>query len=234
MAALAIQSSAPWVGENGRADMSKIPWLLVSLALLVSSAVAKNQRTALSDGLRCLACERELTDADPVIVHRGRTVGLCSEPCAGAFAANPDPYFAKLSPRGAFLDEDERPSGPVGRPWFWFGVYVVAGLISAAVCAYVAVNRAQPPLGWFFAGLFGNVAALIVVLLVVPRGDLALLPAGVPHGLGKVATTRRPIACSACGRDNHPSATSCSRCGSAVVATVTSEVARVARAKGTR
>ena len=211
--------------------MSKIPWLLASLAMLIGSVAAQSERTVATEGQRCLVCSKELTDADHGIVHRGRVVGLCAGMCSDAFHADPDPYFAALSPRGAFLAEDEVLQGPVGRPWFWFGVYVVLGLVSAAVCSYVAVNRAQSPLGWFFAGLLGNVAALVVVLFIVPKGDPTLLPAGVPAGLGKVPTTRRPVACPSCGRENHPSAQHCSRCGAGLVATVTSEVER---AKGGR
>ena len=208
---------------------SMIARVVVCVLFLATSWFGSDARAQELDpvGRHCLVCDRELESADTCIVHRGRTVPLCTGMCADKFTADPELFFARSSPRGAFLQEDPVEAGPMRGPWFWFGVYVVAGLISAALSAYIAVNRAQPPLGWFFAGLFGNVAALVVVLFFVRRGDATLLPAGVPSGLNKVPTTRRPRACPSCGRHNHPSASSCASCGTALQADVVSEVATV-------
>ena len=203
--------------------------VLVCALFLATSWFGPDARAQEQDpvGRHCLLCDRELQPGDTSVVHRGREVHLCTGVCAEKFEDEPERHFVRSSPRGAFLQEDPVDAGPVKTPWFWLGIYGVAGLISAALSAYIAVNRAQPPLGWFFAGLFGNVAALVVVLLFVRRGDASLLPAGVPGGLNKVPTTRSPRVCPSCGRQNHPSASNCADCGAQVQADVVSEVATV-------
>ena len=49
--------------------------------------------------------------------------------------------------------------------WLYLGIYVLVGLVCAAACGYLAVNRGLQPIPWFFAGLVGNVAAIFVLIL---------------------------------------------------------------------
>jgi hypothetical protein len=120
------------------------------------------------------------------------------------------------------------PERPMGRGWLWLGLYVTAGLVAGAACAYLAVGRALRPLPWFLAGLAGNVVAL-AILATRPAGDRRALPEGVPPGLVKVATTHAPAACPVCGATNHPAAAACSACGAALSPTVQAETARIRR-----
>ena len=208
-------------------------WTLLVLVLLGGSAwagVQASRRVEARDGDRCLACDSEIGESDFVLLHRGRRVPMHVGACEAHWDADPLPIFAKLQAKGALFQEAEHAAEHAGvshSPWFWFGVYVLAGLISSAASAYVAVNRAQPPLAWFFAGLAGNVAALVVLLFIIPRGDPSLLPAGVPVGLAKVPRTRAPRACEGCGAESHPSASKCGGCGASMVPLMPSEVQSV-------
>ncbi len=178
------------------------------------------------EGEQCLVCRKRIFGDDVVeIRYQGRTFHV------GAvflkdFAADPQRYFSNMQARSALFDENALRARPMATGWLWFGVYVLAGLIFAAVCGYVAVSRALSPIPWFFAGLVGNVAGL-VVLLVTPRGDERQLPAGIPRGLRKVPLTRAPVRCASCGAMNHPAAQGCSDCGAGLEPAVESEARRV-------
>ena len=206
--------------------------VLLSAALLgglgsEARAAAQDSRVEARDGDRCLACDAEIGDADFVLLHRGRRVPMHAGACEEHWNADTTGVFAKLQPRGALFQEaasEAEHYGAAKSPWFWLGVYMLAGLVCAAASAYLAVNRAQAPLPWFFAGLVGNVAALAVLVFIIPRGDATLLPAGVPAGLAKVPTTRAPRPCNACGTELHPSAAICSGCGVTLTPLVASEV----------
>ncbi len=165
-------------------------------------------------------------EGDVCIVHRGRRVSLHADGCVAAWKASPEALFASLQPRGALFEEPEGPSLPLRGGWLLFACYVVLGLVAGAACAYVAVARALRPLPWFFAGLVANVLAL-GVLLTRPPGDASALPAGVPPGLTKVPTTRRPARCPSCAGENHPSARACAECGAALAPAVDPETARL-------
>ena len=187
--------------------------------------LADQGRAIAHGGEGCVACGAPVEEGTEIPFHRGRAVPIC-EPCLdmGAWEGKRDELFAKLQPKSALFTEASEETVPVLSGWFWFGVYVLAGLVCAAASAYLAVNRAQSPATWFFAGLFGNVAALVVLLFIIPKGDATLLPAGVPSGLAKVPTTREPVVCPSCGRENHPSAKNCSSCGAGLSPSVASEV----------
>ncbi len=180
-------------------------------------------------GEQCLVCRKRIFDEDVVeIRYQGRTfhVGV---PFFGDFKDDPERYFARLQARSALFDENAMRAPPMALGWLWLGLYVLTGLVFSAVCGYVAVSRSLSPIPWFFAGLLGNVAAL-VVLLFAPRGDPAVWPGGIPGGLRKVPTTRAPVACPQCASTNHPAAGRCSACGADLAPTVQSEAARVSQA----
>lgn len=179
------------------------------------------------DGERCLVCGERIYGEDVVeIRYQGRTFHV-AKPFLGDFQGDPARYFAKLQARSALFDEESLAgSRPLALGWFWMGVYVLAGLICSAMCGYVAVCKALSPLPWFFAGLVGNVAGVVLVLFV-PRGDDSALPAGIPRGLCKVPTTRSPRACPTCRATNHPCAETCGSCGSPLKPSAVAETKRV-------
>jgi ribosomal protein L40E len=71
-------------------------------------------------------------------------------------------------------------------------------------------------------GMAFNVLAYIA-LAMKPKRELTAV-AGVPAGLRKIATTREPAPCPACGATNHPSAAKCLECGAALRPQTRSEV----------
>ena len=141
-------------------------------------------------------------------------------------------YFHKLQARSALFDEETNAAPAMATGWLYFGIYVLGGLVFAALCGYLAVTRSLSPLPWFFAGLVGNLAALLV-LLVTPRGNPVSAPAVVPAGLAKVPVTHAPARCETCGRLNHPSAKECSHCNAPLNPTTPSEVVSLQQAEET-
>jgi len=179
------------------------------------------------EGEQCLVCGRRVHGDEVVEVrYKGRTF-FVSAAMFGLFEEDPEQYFCTLQARAGLFDEAGVAARPMASGWLVFGLYVLVGLIFAAGCGYLAVARAHRPLPWFFAGLLGNVAAL-VVLLATPRGDAAAMsPFGVPPGLAKVPTTRSPQPCPRCGGTNHPAATACSGCAAPLEPGIEPETARI-------
>ena len=178
------------------------------------------------DGEQCIVCRKPIYGEDVVEIRfQGRTF-FVGAPFFEDFKKDPLRYFATLQARAALWDETALDGPRLATAWLWFDVYVLTGLIFSALCGYVAVARALRPIPWFFAGLFGNVVVL-GVLLAVPRGDAAALPAGIPRGLRKIPTTRAPVPCPSCGALNHPCAAACSGCGHELSPSVAAETGRV-------
>ena len=175
-----------------------------------------------ADGERCIVCGKVMRDGSIVeLRYKGRSIHVAPDMLEALLEA-PDTHFHKMQARSALFDEETHAT-PFGSAWLWFGIYVLAGLVCAALCGYLAISRALSPLPWFFAGLVGNVAAVVVVLLA-GRGNAATAPAGIPPGFAKVATTRAPVPCASCGRWNHPSADRCAGCEATLTPAVASEV----------
>ena len=170
------------------------------------------------EGEQCLVCGQTVHGDEVVEIRfRGRRF-VVKASMLGDFEGDPDQYFAALEARSALFDEmAARPE--VSPLWLWVGGYIFVGLLFAALCGYLAVSRGLAPVSWFFAGLAGNVAAL-VVLLVTPRG---LAAANLPGGLTKVPRTHTPVACDGCGASNHPAASRCAGCNAALQPTAASE-----------
>lgn len=178
------------------------------------------------EGEQCLVCGQRIDGIDIVEVrYQGRTF-FVAEPMLPQFEADPEAYFRRIQARSALFDEAAVRARPIATGWLVAGLYVLAGLICGALAAYVAVGKALAPLPWFVAGLLGNVVGLGAVI-ARPTGDASALPAGVPAGLAKVATTRAPAPCPACGALNHPSAAGCASCGASLTPTVRPETERV-------
>ncbi len=177
------------------------------------------------EGEQCLICGQPIHGGEVVeLRYKGRRFYV-AKPLLGDMLADPDRYFSKLQARSALFNEDAFATPIATNAWLFFGLYVLVGLVSSALCGYLAISRALPPLPWFFAGLFGNVAA-IAVLLTTQQGDLKASPAGIPRGLAKVPTTHNPAPCPNCRYQNHPSVQHCGRCQTSLTTGYESEVAR--------
>jgi hypothetical protein len=175
------------------------------------------------DGEICVTCGKPITKDDVTYMVDGQRVPVHKGACVGALAAKPAEWLNKLKPRGAFLDAGAATLG-LSSGWLFFGSYILLGLIFGALAAHRAFGVGRDPLAWLAAGFVTNVIGY-TILLSLPRQEVHAL-AGVPTGLGKVASTYSPEACPACGAENHPSARICSGCGGALAPRVVSDVQR--------
>jgi hypothetical protein len=171
----------------------------------------------------CVVCNRPIGPSDVVYLIGGQRVPVHRVNCDGRLHANPSKYLAKMKPRGALLDASSVNS-QASNDWLYFGLYILAGLIFAALAAQRAFHAGRRPLVWLILGLVGNLPAY-AVLLALPKREVRAL-GGIPPGLGKIASTYSPQKCLKCGTENHPSARECSGCGAKLNPTMESEVVR--------
>jgi hypothetical protein len=152
------------------------------------------------------------------------------------FLSNPRKYLMRLKPMGgALLGADSNQPGMANRAgnnqqsvshaWIYCGLYVLLGLVFAAICAHRALHVGYSAWAWFGLGLVLNAFAYIL-LLTRPKREIRA-PAGVPSGLGKIAATHAPQHCPKCSAFNHPSAVRCLECGASLSPGIESEVKRV-------
>lgn len=175
-------------------------------------------------GETCVVCNKPIGPDDVVYLVDGQRVPVHRGDCDDRLHASPAKFLAKLKPRGALLDASSL-SSQASFGWLFAGFYVLAGLIFGALAAHRAFHVGRKPLAWLAIGLIGNLPAY-AVLLVLPKREVRAL-AGIPPGLGKIASTYSPQACPKCGTENHPSARECSGCGAKLNPTMESEAARV-------
>lgn len=195
--------------------------LLLLLIVLLAPLASGTEQSLTSQGQTCLVCGKGIEEEGVEVAMKGRRVYLHKGACQEEWLANADAYFSQLQPKAALWDESGAAHGVLLGGWFWFGLYVLAGLIFGALSAYGAINRGLNAGHWFFAGLLFNVFALVALLT---RGKFET--GNVPKGLSKVALTHQPVPCPACPAENHPSASHCSRCGSVLDPTHSSETER--------
>jgi len=183
----------------------------------------------------CIVCNNPVGPDDSVYIVQGQRVPMHAAE-EHEFFSNPQKYLMRMKPvGGALLGADSNQPGmanragsdrqEVSRGWIYGGLYVLLGLVFAAVCAHRALHTGYSPAAWFGLGLVFNAFAYIVLLTRPKRGVVA--PAGVPRGLGKIAATHAPQPCPKCGTFNHPAATQCLGCGAHLSPAVESEVRRV-------
>ena len=175
------------------------------------------------DGENCATCGKPVTKHDVTYMVEGQRVAVHKGLCLGALSAKPVEWLSKLKPRGALIDATAAQVG-LSSGWLFFGIYILLGLIFGALAAHRAFSVGRDPLTWLAVGFVTNVIGY-AVLLALPRREVRAL-AGVPAGLGKVASTYSPEACPACGAENHPSAHVCSGCGATLKPRIVSEVQR--------
>lgn len=201
----------------------------VSIELNLLSELSNARRVAVKPGEICIVCGQAVGADDDAYLVNGQRLAVHKQRCEMAFAKQPGKYLGHLRPHGSqFMDTMTPNAGSLWGPWWaWLalGLFVVAGLICAGLCAYRALNRSINPIPWFFAGLFLNVLGY-VWLLTRPGGQAVPSMGDSRRGLVKIPATYMPRACPKCRTPNHPAAAVCANCGSALRPVVESEVAR--------
>ncbi len=177
--------------------------------------------TEVRPGDHCIVSGKPLGPNDICLMVEGRRVPLKRE-ALDIFLQNPERYFARLQPKSALFTEDMGQGKPLNLSWFFFGVYVLVGLVFAALTAHTAVAKGLSPIPWFFTGLLINAFGYLSVLTRKPE-----IVKEVPEGLRKVPLTAEPMKCDKCGHENHPSARTCAACGNSMTPQILSETERV-------
>lgn len=172
----------------------------------------------------CLVCKGPVHSNDVVYLVRGQRVAVHRGEHEQDLLARLHYWLAQIQPRVALFSVDQG-LGSLSSFWFFACLYVVVGLILAAATAHLAVQKALPPVPWFFAGLFLNAVGYLTLLTRAP-GDARAFPSGVPRGLRKVPLTYDSAVCPCCGAPLHPAARNCRRCGSEVTPSFESEARR--------
>lgn len=214
--------SAALAKEPAAATKPAITAQELSNSELVVNGKPLGQPVAPRSGEVCVVCKRPLGTEGMVYLINGQRLPLHLGNCYSAFAKDPQKFFAILQPHGAFLGTSDEGRG-LSWAWFLAGLYVLLGLVFAALCAHRALNAGRNPAAWFAAGLLLNALGFLW-LLTRPRRQVT---EAVPEGLGKVATTYAPLPCPACGALNHPAADRCAACGNRLESVVSSEVEKV-------
>jgi YHS domain-containing protein len=201
--------------------------LVLALVLGAATALAAKpagQAVASTDpmppGYRCPVDGQIVHDRQRPIEWEGRRYFADSDACVRRFEQDPERFARRVEPRAALFA-----AGAPSRssPWLLVvSVYLVVGLLSGGVAAYLAVGRGVAGFRWFLVGLAGN-----VVGLALAWSALGSRPVTAPPGLAKAAATADPESCPSCGRTNHPSAERCAGCGAALSPATRSEVRSV-------
>ena len=197
---------------------------LLALAFLLNGRLVQGQEatrgvTPPADKRPCLVCGGAYHEEMEIIQYQGRWVFLCEGPCRQAWEADPDLFFAQLQGQGALFGEEQVIPGQIHYGWFYFGLYVLAGLVCGALCSYMAISRGMAATGWLAAGLLLNVIALLILAVFVKKPLLE----NIPKGARKIPATANPVLCPECKGENHPSAERCAQCGHALTPTVKAE-----------
>lgn len=181
------------------------------------------ERVPYKPGDICVVCNHPVTEDDVVYAAGGQRVPIHQAELSNNVAWQVQLLFARLQPRGAFLGAENGIG--LSRAWFYAGLYILVGLIFAALCAHRALHTGHSPPAWFGIGLVLSLAGYLL-LLTRPRREVTA-PGGIPRGLHKISATYPPQPCTSCGTLNHPSAAACAGCGAQLEPRMTSEVARV-------
>jgi cytochrome c553 len=207
--------------------------LAVAGALVFAAAVAAQTpahennanslgpRAAPAQGEICVVCNHPVGPDDDVYIVNGQRMPVHRGTCLAELESHLEKYKARMRPAGNFLGVEPDASTALTTRWLALGLYVLLGLVFAALSVNRAINSGQRPVPWFFAGFFLNVFAWAV--LVARHRRIRSL---APKGLAKVPQTATPLACPGCGRLNHPAASTCLDCGRKLEPAAVSEAAR--------
>ncbi len=224
----------PAAAQGGRPTKRAVPimsrlvalWTVVLLAsvLYLHAQDSPHRHRDAKSGETCVVCNNRVSGKDACYLAGGQEVVVhAADGCEREFLRHPAKYLAALRPNDILFAVWPRSS--MATAWFWFGLYVLAGLLFGGLSAHRALATGRAPLAWFLAGLFFLIVAYGYLLVAKPLAAVAL-----PAGLRKLATTREPLPCPKCGSGNHPSARNCSGCGSELTPMAPSEVAAALRA----
>jgi len=191
--------------------------------VVVLSDQSTARRVPYKPGDICLACNDPIHGHDPVYMVEGQRIPIHEQEVSKDLPGQLQQLLALVQPRGAFIGARQAQRA-LSSVWFWSGLYILVGLVFGALCAHRSLHTGYGAMGWFLAGMAFNVFAYLV-LRMRPRREI-LAPAGIPHGLGKIAATYSPESCPKCGTLNHPSAAACSGCRAQLEPKLSSEVAR--------
>lgn len=172
-------------------------------------------------GETCLVCNLPLDKDDVAYLVNGQRLAVHRKTCYDKLLSDPWRFLALLRPQGAFLGAGLEARG-LSPAWFLLGLYVLTGLLFAALCAHRALHAGHNPAAWFGVGLAINLVGYLW-LLTKPMKDVHA-PEGIPGGLAKIPATYSPEVCPACGKANHPSAHACASCGAQLRPAIPSEV----------
>ena len=178
-------------------------------------------RVEVRPGDHCLVSGKPLGPNDVCLLVDGRRVPLKKE-AVNIFLNNQEKYFSKLQPRSALFTESMANPTSLSMGWFLFGIYVLIGLIFAALTSHAAVGKGLRPIPWFFVGLLFNALGYLAVLTKKSQAT-----GNIPEGFAKVPLTSAPSVCQSCGYENHPSAKNCSSCGTGLSPETSSEVEKL-------
>ncbi len=201
-----------------------IGFLLLASGLYLHAQDSPRRHRDAKSGEICVVCNNRVGGKDACYLAGGQEIVVhAADSCEGEFLRHPGKYLASLRPNDILFAV--WPRSGMATPWFWFGIYVLVGLLFGGLSAHKAIATGRAPLAWFLAGFFFSVVAYGYLLAARPRGPVTL-----PAGLRKIPTTREPLPCPKCGSGNHPSARNCSACGSELKPMAPSEVAAALRA----
>ncbi|HUY15198.1 MAG TPA: zinc ribbon domain-containing protein [Terriglobia bacterium] len=183
-------------------------------------------RVSQKPGDVCLIDGKKLRPTDPVyLIVNGFRIPLHWPDCYDRFIHSPRKWLSHLEPGGgAFLGAEAGSGGP-SLIWIWLGIYVLAGLAFAAICAQRSLEVGYAPAAGFALGFFLNLPGYLF-LVSRPRRKVQA-PGGIPAGLRKIPATHSPQACPRCGMPNHPSAQACIACGVKLLPRFASEVSKI-------
>jgi hypothetical protein len=190
---------------------------------VVAEGKVIGRRVPTVKGEICAQCLQPLGENDAAYQVQGQRIALHHHEVESDLGAQLQRLVAAIQPRGAFLGAGAEGAG-ISQFWFFAGLYVLAGLVFGALAAHRALNSGYGAVRWFFVGFLLTLPGYLY-LLTRPKREVAA-PAGVPPGLKKIAATYSPVACVACGTENHPSAAECSGCKKKLEPRIASEVAR--------
>ena len=198
--------------------ISFVLFLTLSYSQHVSSTEYNYPRVEVRPGDHCIVSGKPLGPDDICLLVDGRRVPMKKE-ALNIFLSNQEKYFSRLQPKGALFTEDMRKFKILSIGWFLFGIYVLIGLIFAALTSHAAVGKGLKPIPWFFAGFLFNVLGYLAI--VTKKSEAS---GDIPEGFRKVPLTSQPSVCLGCGYENHPSAKNCSSCGVALNPREASEI----------
>jgi hypothetical protein len=216
VAALERHSAGQAAQTPGKKTAEPLPQEIVRNGKVIGHRVSPRP------GEICTLCYQPVEENDAAYVVQGQRVALHTAEIESDYSGQLLRLVAQLRPRGAFVGAGEDANLASG--WFYFGLYVLTGLIFGALAAHRALHKGYNPAAWFAVGLALNLVGFLVLVSRPAREVIA--PAGVPAGLRKISSTFEPQVC-ACGAENHPSAAQCSTCGAQLEPRVASEAQRV-------